>query len=545
MRASARRPARKILPLLANGARQFLAERLEPRSLFSSYGLTAIASLPALATSNPNASNNTPVIRDSAGNLYGIDPNGGPNGAGTIFKVDATTHALTPLVSFDGTNGVNPVQIALDSHGNIFGVTHFDNFANGQAGASEGSGVLFEIPANNQTTVQTIYAFTDNSIGQFPQALVLDSSDNIYCLTTYGGANNAGSIVKIAAGTFSVSTVASLPGSFQSEPNSLTLANGNFYGTTLTGGGSDLGTFFELPASTTTFNVASFSGTANGASPDGAPLVDANGNIYGTTEGGGANGLGTIYQYSVSSNTLTAVASVPGALGSNLVGNLVEDSSGNLYGAIQRSGTDGAIYELNGQTLQFISLAQFNLTNGGNPLSGLVADSSGNFYGITFTGGANSTGAFYEASPGAAETAPTGDFAVSAPAGKFPGAVLAGAKQVGGATVQITYNGTVTLTKATVTTTLYASLTQIHDSSSVQVGAAVTTKVATLKPGQSFKIPFAPFNYPTAAEDYYLVSDVALNGTLDSYDSATSSPTIYLLRSKNARQNRKHPVRAG
>ena len=119
---------------------------------------------------------------------------------------------------------------------------------------------------------------------------------------------------------------------------------------------------------------------------------------------------------------------------------------------------------------------------------------------------------------------PSGDFAVSAPTGRFTASVVSGSKQKGGATVIITYNGTATVTKATVTTTLYASLTNIHDGTSIQVGAPVTKKVGKLKPGKVFKIHFAPFTYPSAAGSYYLVSDVALNGTLDSFDGATPTP---------------------
>ena len=124
----------------------------------------------------------------------------------------------------------------------------------------------------------------------------------------------------------------------------------------------------------------------------------------------------------------------------------------------------------------------------------------------------------------AIDVAPTGDFAVSAPTGKFLSSVVASSKQKGGATVVITYNGATILKKAVVVTTLYASTTQINDGSAVQVGTASTKKVATLKPGNHFTIHFAPFAYPAAAGSYYLVSDVSLNGTLDSYDGATATP---------------------
>jgi hypothetical protein len=119
---------------------------------------------------------------------------------------------------------------------------------------------------------------------------------------------------------------------------------------------------------------------------------------------------------------------------------------------------------------------------------------------------------------------PTGDFAVSAPTGKFPTSVVSGSSQKGGASVVVTYNGTATLKNAVVTTTLYASATQINDASAVQVGKAVTERIGKLKPGMSLHIHLAPFAYPETAGADYLVSDVALNGALDSYDGATPAP---------------------
>ena len=122
------------------------------------------------------------------------------------------------------------------------------------------------------------------------------------------------------------------------------------------------------------------------------------------------------------------------------------------------------------------------------------------------------------------EVAPSGDFAVSSPAGRFPASAVGGATQKGGATVVVTYNGAATVANALVTTTLYASLTQIHDSSALQVGNAVTKHVGKLRPGMKLRIHFAPFAYPETAGDDYLVADVALNGVLDSYDGAPGNP---------------------
>jgi len=120
--------------------------------------------------------------------------------------------------------------------------------------------------------------------------------------------------------------------------------------------------------------------------------------------------------------------------------------------------------------------------------------------------------------------APTGDFAVSAPTGHFPATVVSGSIQKGGANVVITYNGTATVKNAVVTTTLYASATQIHDGSAAPIGKAVVKKIGRLRPGTTLRIHFTPFAYPDTPGVDYLVSDVALNGTLDSYDGATAAP---------------------
>ncbi len=152
-----------------------------------------------------------------------------------------------------------------------------------------------------------------------------------------------------------------------------------------------------------------------------------------------------------------------------------------------------------------------NVTNAAN----IVTDTSGNRV------QAGNIGSFAVSS---SEVAPTGDFAVSAPAGAFSASVVGGSTQKGGATVTITYNGAVTVTKAVVTTTLYVSTTQIHDDTAMQIGKAITQRFAKLKPGAHMKIHFAPFVYPKSQGVDYLVSDVALNGVLDSYDGATSSP---------------------
>jgi uncharacterized repeat protein (TIGR03803 family) len=79
----------------------------------------------------------TPVVRDSAGNLYGTTSAGGTSGAGVVYKVDATGHE-TVLYSFTGgVDGSDPQGVIRDSAGNLYGTTY--------AGGTKNSGVVFEV----------------------------------------------------------------------------------------------------------------------------------------------------------------------------------------------------------------------------------------------------------------------------------------------------------------------------------------------------------------------------------------------------------------
>jgi uncharacterized repeat protein (TIGR03803 family) len=109
-------------------------------------------------------------------------------------------------------------------------------------------------------------------------------------------------------------------------------AQGNLYGAAQTGGANGRGTVWELKVGSSTITpLASFDGT-NGSEPRGGLVRDAQGNLYGTTRGGGAGDLGTVWELKAGSSTITALASFDGANGSESTGGLVRDAQGNLYG---------------------------------------------------------------------------------------------------------------------------------------------------------------------------------------------------------------------
>lgn len=223
----------------------------------------------------------------------------------------------------------------------------------------------------------------------------------------------------------------------------------------------------------------------------------------------------TVYDFSVTYSDPVAVDATTLGNG-NLVVTFPNDSQSEAATLVSTDLTDGPVVDA---TYQISFGSGLSATNDGNYQVSINADSVSDTIGNPVPAG--NIGSF---TLSVEPVAPTGDFAVSAPSGKFAAAVLSGSTQKGGAAVVVTYNGTAVVKNALVTTTLYASATQIVDDSAVQIGKSVAKKVGKLKPGATFHIHFAPFAYPDTAGTDYLVSNVALNGTLDSYDGATSTP---------------------
>jgi uncharacterized repeat protein (TIGR03803 family) len=177
-------------------------------------------------------------------------------------------------------------------------------------------------------------------------------------------------------------------------------SSGNLYGATQWGGSANPadGTVFEIAkGSNTITTLASFNG-ANGAHPLCALAIDSSGNLYGTTEFGGAIDDGTVFELPRGSSSITTLVSFDGINGSTPFGAVILDSSGNLYGTTEVRGPQGfgTVFELSRATNTITTLASFNGTNGGDPYAGLIMDSSRNLYGTTKNGGANDLGTVFE-----------------------------------------------------------------------------------------------------------------------------------------------------
>ena len=324
------------------------------------------------------------------------------------FVVWPGSYSLQTLASFNDTNGAYPVGgLIADGSGNFYGTTY--------SGGTNDDGTVFEIAAGSNT-ITTLASFNGTD-GAFPMAgLALDGTGDLFGTTSGGGNSNDGTVFEIAAGSNTITTLASFNGANGSEPRGGIVIDewGNLYGTTLYGGaygtengGAGFGTVFELMASssyssiTTLVSFEEADGT-NGAYPMAGLIVDGSGNLYGTTTWDNANGDGAVFEIVAGSSTITTLASFDGTNGASPEASLLMDSNGDLFGTTYNGGPGGygTVFELPAESDTITALASFNGTNGEYPTSELIADGAGNLYGTTYEGGANGDGTVFGIAPG-------------------------------------------------------------------------------------------------------------------------------------------------
>jgi uncharacterized repeat protein (TIGR03803 family) len=243
--------------------------------------------------------------------------------------------------------------------------------------------------------------------------LVADSSGNLYGVTFNGGANSDGTIFELAKGASTITVLHSFTGTDGQNPDDgsplLIDSNGNLYGTTFGGGTNGEGSIFEYNTTSSTFtSLYSFNNPADGtitAQPYAGLAMDSSGNLWGTTKNGGNMGHGSIFELASTgpgtfATTDTLIYSFTGnADGKNPYGGLIEDSSGDFFGVCRAGGadTDGTIWELASGASTVTTLYTFTDGNDGRePDDSLIMDSSGNLYGTAQQGGSSNRGSLFE-----------------------------------------------------------------------------------------------------------------------------------------------------
>jgi uncharacterized repeat protein (TIGR03803 family) len=309
-----------------------------------------------------------------------------------------------------GSGGAHPWDILLNASGNVI----YDTTENGglnYCSGNYGCGVVFQLtPTGNNLcgfpdeswSETVIYSFTgpNHGDGQNPGGgLVFGNEGNLYGVTFFGGANNDGTVFKLSRATFEwMETILhNFAGSDGQTPTGRLLidASGNVYGVTSGGGPNGGGVVYELLASGALYHETILYAFPPNTFPNGGLIMGANGVIYGTTSQGGTFRLGGIYSltpqdgggYSYAqlySFTGASDGSMPGA------GVLLDNSgSGNLYGTASGAGSagSGTVYQLTPSGVFSVLYSFPGNPGGADPASALVQDASGDLYGSTDHGG--------------------------------------------------------------------------------------------------------------------------------------------------------------
>ena len=368
------------------------------------------------------------LLLDAQNNLYGTTSQGGDSvcNCGSVFKIDATGHE-TVLHSFTGADGAYPYAgLVRDAQGNLYGTTSY--------GGASGDGTVFTIAATGEESV--LYSFTGTGgDGAFPQAgLILDGQGNLYGTTSEGGnlacplpsGGGCGTVFNLSppgggAGPWNETVLYAFTGiggdgAFP-QAGLIEDASGNFYGTTFFGGSLSCpgfygcGTVFKLSAAGQETVLHAFSSTAgDGGFPEATLIQDAQGNLYGSTLGGGTLDDGNLFKMTTTGQQTVLYTFTGGADGAAPAAGLILDNKGNLYGTTTEGGDltcpagsnfgCGGVFQLTAKGKRSVLHIFFGTGgDGAVPYAGLVRDAQGNLYGTTFYGGAYGAGTVFKLTP--------------------------------------------------------------------------------------------------------------------------------------------------
>lgn len=218
---------------------------------------------------------------------------------------------------------------------------------------------------------------------------------------TLGSTPSAGAsltVVTLTAPGVAISTLYSFTGGLDgANPNGLMQeTNGNFYGTTQDGGTNSAGTIFQMTPAGALTTLSLFSNApGRGYNPTAALVQGPDGNLYGTTEHGGSQNAGTFFK-TTTNGVVTRLVVFNGDNGASPYRALIEGADGSFYGTTLGGGAnqEGAVFRVTTNGAVTI-LASFNYLNGFNP-NELVQAADGSFYGTTFDGGISGDGTVFQ-----------------------------------------------------------------------------------------------------------------------------------------------------
>src|SRR5579872_1234412 len=316
------------------------------------------------------------------------------------------------LHTFTAGDGSYPVAALIaDQSGNLYGTTRY--------GGANGQGTVYELTNSKGVWNETIlYSFAGGDDGASPAAsVVFDTAGNLYGTTRLGGHHNVGTVFKLAHvnGSWNESVLYSFTGGNDggSPQAALTIVDSALIGTTPAGGAYANGTVFGLREVNGQWQqevLYSFvGGNSDGAYPYSTLILDKAGNIYGTTESGGPNQAGSVFELSQSGSKWNekVLYFFTGNLdGGSVNAGVIFDKAGNLYGTTTSGGNynSGTIFELTNSNGTWKESVLYNFTggnDGGFPYDAPVLDQNGNLFGTTFNGGLYGYGTVFQLTPSA------------------------------------------------------------------------------------------------------------------------------------------------
>lgn len=290
------------------------------------------------------------LVQDTNGNFYGTTTEAGANGEGEVFEITAAGE-LTTLYSFcsqpNCNDGSFPYAGTLiqGMDGNLYGTTLY--------GGTSDDGTVFKMTPTGELT--TLHSFDGSDGYGIFTGLIQGTDDSFYGVTAYGGSHSDGTLYRIApAGKLTTLY------SFCSQPKCadgsapvgvIQAIDGNFYGTTQDGGsGAYKGTVFKITAKgelTTLYSFCLEAGCPDGSNPNSGLVQGSDGNFYGTTGTGGASNDGTLFEITPG-GAFTTLHSFDGSDGSIPYAGLLQGTNGSFYGTTAAGGTDsdGTLFKL-------------------------------------------------------------------------------------------------------------------------------------------------------------------------------------------------------
>jgi uncharacterized repeat protein (TIGR03803 family) len=341
------------------------------------------------------------VLVDQSGNIYGTTYSGGSAGFGAIFEVAAGSNVVTTLASFStdvGSGSYVNDTLGIDAAGTLYGTT--------TSGGIYNDGTVFEL-LKGSNEITTLASF--NGFGPAP-GVVLDAQGNIFGLGG-GGANGGGTVWEVANGSNTINVLASfnafVPGEYFSQGTIALDSSDDVFGATPYGGPAGDGTVYEVVnGSDSVTTLASFNGV-NGSLPRSGVTIDGNGNVYGTTSQGVAGAAaGTVFEVVKGSGAITTLADFNSADAPFPTAPVVVDAVGNVFGTIYFGDVGfGALFEIASGSQTITTLASFNNSTDYETQNGLAIDTYGNLFGVSLRGEAAQVGGIFEL-PSVATVAP-------------------------------------------------------------------------------------------------------------------------------------------